>query len=144
MAIANCKDECETLMSAVLPLAEQMLSEHGTLRPFGSTLSTSDQVVDIGSASHGLVQDEASLLAEYRDSFREGAQRGELKATALVYAASSIAPGAAKPEWTVAVQLDHRDDYSIVVNFPYRFTETGELVIDEPFASEGEHKIFDR
>ena len=33
---------------------------------------------------------------------------------------------------------------SIVVTFPFHFTDAGELVIDEPFAGEGAHVIFGR
>ena len=140
--MANCKDDCEALMSALLPIAEQMLSEHRALRPFGCTLSASDQIVQVGGFSPLSAVDDATLIAQFRDSFRDGAARGELKATALSYSAASAVPGAAAPREAVFVHLNHRDKYSIVVTFPYHFGAEGQLLIEEPFANDGAHDIF--
>ena len=141
--MANCKDECELLMSAVLPVAEQMLTEHRALQPFGSTLSAADEIVQVGGWKTGMVSDAAAVIADFEDAFRDGARRGELKATALVASVSAAPPGSSSPQQAVAVHLDHRDDYSVVVTFPYRFTDGDELVIEEPYAAEGAHKIFE-
>src|SRR4051812_47801680 len=138
----NCKDDCEALMSALLPAAEQMLSEHGVLRPFGCTLSASGEIVQVGGFEPPTDVDDATLIAQFRDSFRDGAARGELKATALSYSADSAVPGEAAPRKAVFVHLNHRDKYSIVVTFPYRFQAGGELVIEEPFANDGAHDVF--
>ena len=138
--MTSCKDECEALMSAVLPIAEQMLTEQGKLRPFGSTLSSSGRIVQVGGdagAGAGAVDvDAAQLAREFEASFRDGAQRGELIATALVCAREGA-------QSAVLVHLDHRENYSIVVTFPYHFTAAGELSIGDPFAAEGAHKIFE-
>jgi len=133
--MASCKDDCEALMSAVLPVAEQVLTEQRRLSPFGSTLSSADQIVQVGSAARDDGVDSAQVFADFEASFRDGAQRGELKATALV----SLREGS---ESAVLVHLDHRENYSIVVTFPYHFTVAGELSIGDPFAAEGEHEIF--
>ncbi len=122
-------------MSAVLPVAEQMLTEHRELQPFGSTMSSDGVVVQVGGWRAEAHAPDADLIAEFEGSFRDGAARGELKATALV--SCSAAKDA------VEVRLDHREQYSIVVTFPYRFTDSGELVIEEPFAGEGAHGIFE-
>ncbi len=129
-------------MSALLPVAEQMLSEHRALRPFGCTLSASDQIVQVGGWSALAAADDATLIAQFRASFRDGASRAELKATALSYSARSGVPGKAAAQEAVFVHLNHRDNYSIVVTFPYHFSASGELVIEEPFANDGEYDIF--
>lgn len=138
----SCKEECEALMSAVLPAAEQMLSEHRVLRPFGCTLSADGRIVQVGGHSSGPPFDDASSIAQFREAFRDGALRGELKATALAYSAESRVLGKAAPQLAVFVHLNHRDNYSIVVTFPYHFSSHGELVIEEPFANDGEHDVF--
>ena len=145
MTSLTCKADCEALMSSVLPVAEQILSEHGSLQPFGSTLSSTGQIVQVGAGGADALASGTSsgeLAAQFEASFRDGAARGELKATALVIAVSTTAAGESGAQAVVAVRLDHRDGYSVVVSFPYRFSTTGELVIDEPFADEGEHRIF--
>ncbi|HYP76476.1 MAG TPA: hypothetical protein VER12_10990 [Polyangiaceae bacterium] len=139
---ANCKDDCEALMSALLPVAEQMLTEHRVLHPFGCTLSVSDQIVQVGGFSAPPPADDARLIREFRESFRDGAARGELKATALSYSAKTAVPGRRATQDAVFVHLNHRDKYSIVVTFPYHFGGAGELVIEEPFANDGEYDVF--
>jgi hypothetical protein len=137
--MSSCKDDCEALMSAVLPVAEQMLTEHRTLQPFGSTMSSSGQITQVGGFSSAATASSEELVAQFAASFRDGAARGELRATALLHVVPAVAPstGAA-----VAVRLDHRDDYSIIVTFPYHFSEAGELVIEEPYGGIGERVIF--
>jgi len=128
-------------MSAVLPVAERILSERRTLRPFGSTLSTDDRIVEVGTGPTADDLDAPALVAEFRSSFQDGARRGELKGTALVSIAHAEGP---EPRATVVrVELDHRENYSIIVSFPYRFSDSGELQIDEPFGAEGAHEIFE-
>ncbi len=129
-------------MSALLPVAEHMLSEHRALRPFGCTLSATDQIVQVGGWSAIATADDAAAIAQFRDSFRDGAARGELKATALSYSARSAVPGNGAAQDAVFVHLNHRDNYSIVVTFPYHFGAEGELVIEEPFANDGEYDVF--
>ncbi|HYQ02922.1 MAG TPA: hypothetical protein VER96_29825 [Polyangiaceae bacterium] len=140
--MANCKDECEALMSALLPVAEQLLSEHRVLRPFGCTLSASDQIAQVGGHGSAATMDDDSLIAQFRDAFRDGATRGELKATALAYSTRSTLPGKTAAQDAVFVHLNHRDKYSIVVTFPYHFSAAGELVIEEPFANDGAYDVF--
>jgi len=140
--MANCKDECEALMSALLPVAEQLLSEHHALRPFGFTLSANDQIVQVGGHGSATAADDDSLIAQFRDAFREGAARGELKATALAYSTRGTVPGKNAVQDAVFVHLNHRDKYSIVVTFPYHFSAAGELVIEEPFANDGAYDVF--
>jgi len=130
-------------MSALLPLAEQALAEHRALRPFGCTLSMTDQVTPVGGSGGLPTPDDAALIAEFRQAFRDGAARGELKATALSYSAPSAVPGKREQQDAVFVHLNHRDDYSIVVTFPYYFAASGELVIEEPFANDGGHDVFE-
>src|SRR4051794_35909236 len=138
----SCKDECEALMSSVLPVAERMLLEHRAVRPFGSTLFADGRIAQVGGWGAGAEPVTAELLAEFEHSFRDGARRGELKATALLEPVTIVPPGKSEPESAVSVRLDHRDAYSVVVTFPYRFSLTGELEIDEPFAVNGEYGIF--
>jgi hypothetical protein len=135
--MATCKDDCEALMSEVLPVAEQMLTEHRTLQPFGSTMSSSGRIAHMGGYDAQRTVSDAELASEYEASFRDGAARGEIKASALVLGTTNDAQG------SVEIRLDHLENYSLVVTFPYRFTAGGELVIDEPFASTGSHRIFD-
>lgn len=139
---STCKDECEALMSALLPVAEQLLSTHRALHPFGYTLSIDDRIVRVGGHGPATAADNDAEIARFREAFRDGAARGELKATALAYSTQSAVPGKAAAQDAVFVHLNHRDKYSIVVTFPYHFSRAGELVIEEPFANDGAYDVF--
>ena len=131
------------MMSALLPVAERVLGEQGALRPFGFTLSASDQIVQVGGFGASPDAADSALIAQFRASFRDGAARGELKATALAYSALRAVPGQTAQGNAVYVHLNHRDQYSLVVTFPYHFGAEGALVIEEPFANDGEHDVFE-
>lgn len=140
----SCKDDCEALMSAVLPECERMLIEHRAFRAFGSTLSADGRITQLGGWVDSSEPTSFELVVELEESFRDGALRGELKATALLQSVTVVPPGQSETQTAIAIRLDHRDDYSLVVTFPYRFSPAGELAIDEPFASEGAYEIFPR
>ncbi len=134
----SCKDDCEALMSDVLPVAEQRLTEQGALQPFGSTMSSAGQIVRIGGDGARTSASNAELIASFEASFRDGAARGEIRASALVLANSDDVS-----QQAVTVRLDHVESYSLVVTFPFHFSPAGAIVIEEPFASPGEHRIFE-
>jgi hypothetical protein len=140
--MTSCKDDCEALMSAVLPAAERMLLEQRSFRPFGSTLSADGQITQVGGWVGGAGPTNDVSVAEFEQGFRDGAARGELKATALLEPVEVVPPGKTAPQSAVSIRLDHRDEYSVVVTFPYRFLPDGALEIDEPFAVDGTHGIF--
>lgn len=128
-------------MSSVLPAAEAMLSEQRMLRPFASTLSASHQITQQAGVEQGSTASDGELVTRLRQTVGESARRGELIATAIVYSAPCTLAGA--QVLGVFIELDHRDRYSIVVTFPYGFSDTGQLTIEEPFANEGEHRMFE-
>lgn len=131
-------------MSAVLPRAEALLQGHSEFFPFGATLSAAGEIAHVA----GWVGDEAppaeEVIALLEAGFRAGAARGELVACALLCDVLVVPPGKTERQDAIAVRLDHRDDYSIVVLFPYLMSESGALTVDEPFATAGNGAIFPR
>jgi hypothetical protein len=122
------KEQCNQLLSAALPFAEKMLREYGQFHPFGAQMLNNGEVVSVG-ASDGEDQPPAqSLMDLLQGAFKNGAAEGDLLATALVYDARVTPPGTDQKSDAIAVSLDHRDDYSVVVFFPYHIT-SGEPVL---------------
>jgi hypothetical protein len=62
---------------------------------------------------------------------------GKVKATALVCDVRVVLPGTSEKSDAIAVALDHKDKYSVVVMFPY-VLHAGKLTIGTPFAQKGE------
>lgn len=129
-------------MSAVMPLAEELLTKHGEFLPFGASLSQSNEV---SLAAAGVTEDVEPSLAAIRlleDGFRRGAAEAKYKATALVYDVRVVPPQKAEKQDAIAVRLDHRDRYAVVVYFPYVITASGEPALDAPFATAVDAPIF--
>ena len=140
----SAKDECEELMNSVLPFAHQMLTQHRGFNPFGGAMAADGRIVAVSGDTveeHPASQVVIDLLAK---GFQEGARAGKYKATALVVDMRVVPPNRDTKQDAIAVQLDHRDGYSVVVMFPYSIGAGGEVAIEAPFAAKGEQRIFAR
>jgi hypothetical protein len=138
----TAKEDCEALMNFVLPFAQKMLKERHEFVPFGATMSPSGEISGAMSLTGDEKADVNQLVSLLERGFRQGATEGKFKATALVVDMVIIPPGKSAKQDGVAVRLDHRDGYSVIVGFPYSFSGTGELLMEPPFATEGAHQIF--
>lgn len=140
--MATPKEECEELMSAVMPHAEELLAKHGEFFPFGATLSPSNEVA-LAAAYDGKEQPlSLDVIRRIEEGFRRGAAEAKYKATALVYDVRVVPPRKAEKQDAIAVRLDHRDRYAVVVYFPYVLTASGEPALDTPFATAVDAPIF--
>ncbi|XUU59435.1 hypothetical protein ACRAQ6_07530 [Erythrobacter sp. HA6-11] len=82
-----------------------------------------------------------NLIDLAKDAFKADADLGKLNATAIVYDVRAVPPGEVEKSDAIAVNLDHRSNYSVVVLFPYELSND-EPVIGEPFAIAGDFAIF--
>src|SRR5579863_5395129 len=134
------KDECDVLVNAVVPFARQMLSEHHSFFPFGATMSPAATVSRTETPKGDLPVGE--LIGLIEQGFVDGGKRGLYKATALVSDVTTVPPRKVEKQRAVEVRLDHRDNYSVRVVFPYSYSLSGELAFEPPFAVPGDKTIF--
>jgi hypothetical protein len=140
-SVVNAKTESETLMNEAIPFAEKMLRKRGEFYPYGYVMKPSGEIALVAGydgTDRPKSQDIIDLLVA---GFKQDAAIGKVKATALVYDVIIIPPGASEKSDAIAVALDHRDHYSVVVIFPYVLRH-GELTIGAPFAQKGGSRIF--
>ena len=135
------KSDCEALIGSVLPLPERMLTTHGAFIPFGGAMRADGQIVSIAGYDENEQSRPTNAIALMKDGFVEAARRGEYKATAIVYDVRVELPSTEEESDAIAVSLNHRDNYSAVVLFPYKI-DGGELILGTVFAQEGEADIF--
>lgn len=135
------KDQCQALVDAVLPMATKTLSEHAEFYPFGATLNSAGKVA-IAMAYDGRDKPPSQPLIDMlRDGFRADASKGKIVASAVVYDVRVTAPGASAKKDAIAVELDHRDKYSVVVFFPYTI-QNGKVNVEDAFVNKGQGRIF--
>lgn len=138
------KRECEKLLNAALPFAERMLSRHRELHPFGSALTTNGQIIWTSRYTHDARRSSRNVVAVVEKGLQQGAESGRYKATALVLDMLVVPPGSDVQAHAIAIRLDHRGGYSVIVFYPYYLGESGSLAIGAPFSAWGEQKIFPR
>ena len=136
------KSECEKVMNSVLPFAEEMLTKHREFLPFGGTMSADGEIAQMAGWANDEYPPSAEVIDVLERGFRAGAQAGDYKATALVYDILTTPPGKEDKQDAIAIALDHRDNYSVIVIFPYSFTADDQLEIETPIAIQGKNKIF--
>jgi hypothetical protein len=128
-------------VNILLPLAQKWLREQHGFLPYGAGMAPSGQIV-LTMAQTGQSDDVNTRLGMMELAFRQGAAEGQFKATALVVDMIVIPPGKSAKQDGVAIRLDHRAGYSVIVGYPYFFSATGGLVMEPPFTSEGAHAVF--
>lgn len=139
--MADARSECEALMQALVPHAEDMLTKHGAFLPFGGVTDTSGAVVHVAAYDGTGQPTPIELIQRHREIFRTGGKEGNFRATALICDVRITHPDTGEATDAIHVFLDHRDNFSIEVVFPYRLDGI-ELAVSEPFAQDGEASIF--
>jgi hypothetical protein len=142
---AQPKADCEIVMNFGLPLADEMLKRNGEFLPFGAAMRPNGEIVCLGAydgrAFPSLAGSFTDLIRSLKEAFIAGARRREYLATALFYEVMVAAAGSSEQLNAVAVSLDHRDGYSVIVVLPFSI-EDGKPVYAEPRAQPGEADIF--
>jgi hypothetical protein len=140
-AVRDAKAECEVLLNEAMPFAEKMLREHGEFYPYGYEMKPAGAIKLVAGytgTDHPKSQLIIDLLVE---GFKQDAVAKRIKATALVYDMLVVPPGASVKSNAIAVALDHRDNYSVIVIFPY-VLDHGNLTVGAPFVEKGESRVF--
>ena len=135
--------ESQQLMNAALPFAEQMLEKHGEFFPYGLALNTEGKIVSVAGHSEKQQPQASEIIQIIKSGFIEGAKLGQYRATALVYDVRVALPSSGNKSDAIAVSLNHKDDYSVIVHLPYKI-EAGKITFGELFAIRGENDIFNK
>lgn len=139
--MSDPKADCQALVNSVLPFAKQMLTTHGEFIPFGGAMRTSGQLVSVAGYDGNEHPASVDVIALMKDGFVAAARQAEYKATAIVYDVRVQLPSGNEKSDAIAVSLNHRDNYSVIVFFPYKI-DNGRLIFETAFAQKGEGDIF--
>ena len=135
-ASTSAQDDLDGLLSAVLPLAEQQLAQHGEFFPFGASVSA-DGGASLLAADPGLGDlpaSDAVLAALYAEA------RG---AAATTRAAAFVADVRAERSDAVRTELEHQEGISLVVLLPYTRSRFKKAVAFGPMSvSQGVSRVW--
>ena len=128
-------------MDAVLPFAEQMLTTYGEFFPFGGAMRPDGKLVSVAGDAGNEHPKSVDVIAIMKKGMIAAARKGEYKATAVVYDVRVKLPSTEEKSDAISVSLNHRDNYSVIVLFPYKI-DAGKLILGTAFAQKGEGDIF--
>ena len=87
------------------------------------------------------------VIEELEHSFVHGAKSGKYKATGMASMVTIKNSDTGEKEDALCVNLDHKDNYSVKITFPYKITKKlfGKSIVEifSPTAMKGDGKIFE-
>src|SRR6185437_4074800 len=119
-----------------------MLREYREFYPFGGYMDRDGRIQWVGVNDPGTEHPHSQDMIDALEStFREMAQEKTCRAVATIVYVRVKPPNNDAKSDAIQVCLDHVDNYSVRVFFPYSFVND-ELVLGETFASRGDGLIF--
>lgn len=132
--------DSNTLLSAVLPFAQQMLAKHGEFFPFGATMNRDGKVAL--SASMPASENEQEVLAMLVSAHHQQAGEGAIRGSAICYNARVSMPGRSEKQDAICVQLEHESERCVQLFVPYQKRFLRGFSYGELFGSPLEPKVF--
>ncbi len=139
--IGDAESDTEAILLAMIPIGKQLLEKQGTFVPYGGAMTMDGKVVTVAGYSGTEPPPSQEIIDALNFAFRTGALTGKYKATGLFSDVEASPPGNKEKTRAIAAALDHQDNYSVVIYFPYKIV-AGKVQLDEVFASPGENKLF--
>ena len=136
------KQDAQTLVDEFMPFARQMLTVYREFHPFGGHMKIDGEIVHEGATTGAEISPSQDLIDILRDAHRTQASEETIRAACIVYDIRTVPPGQTDKQDAIAFEIDHRDDYSAVIIFPYEFAEDGNPATAAPFAVTGQSAIF--
>jgi len=138
----SAKQDSETLMNAVLPLAEKMLRQYGEFYPYGGYMKPDGTIVELGATDPDTDHPKSKdLFYVLRSSLQDLAERNQCKAVAMVLSVTVTLPNSGRKSDAIQVCIEHSEHYSAEVFFPYQLIEN-RVVYGERFAQRGKAEVF--
>ncbi len=141
------KEESEILLNALLPFAEQLLEKQNEFFPFAAVMLSNGEVQMLATYDGKEYVESQKIIDDTKKIFIRGVKNNEYKATGLAYLIGVINKDTGNKEDAICVNLDHVNDYSIKVIYPYsikkKFLGKRTVEIFTPTAVEGSGEVFE-
>ncbi|QIZ76112.1 hypothetical protein [Ferrimonas lipolytica] len=139
----NGQAQAQELLNAAMPLAHKLLTETGEFMPFAAAMTPAGDFVSVDVPEDQEEENPSeAMVADLQLVLRQAAGEGEYIATAVVYDTGILlGEDAQEPQDAVAVNLDHKSGFAMVVFVPYTIVD-GKVQFAEMMAQEAESIIF--
>jgi len=136
------KEECEVLMDELIKIALNFLNKSEEFYPFGGVMKTNGIVEYVAFHDGKEFPSSEDVKMGLIEALHQRALDCEIKATGIVWDATKVlCPDNTKSD-AVIINLEHCDDYSVSVVYPYKKTFFRKIKWKAPFAGLGDKNIF--
>jgi hypothetical protein len=134
--------DLDQLLNAVLPFAQQMLARHGEFFPFGSSMTTSGEVIANGAYDGDEQPPSQQVIELLTQAFRQEASAGKIRAAAICYDVRTIPPGQSEKTDAICVSAEHQNGEAADVYLPYKKSLFGKISYGEIFGAARKREFF--
>ena len=138
----TAKEDAQTFVDELMPFAKQMLATHGEFMPYGGRMKLDGEIVHEGAITGEECSKSQPLIDILRSSHSQAAREEKIRAACIVYDILIMPPGKSQKVDAIAFEIDHREEYSAVLFYPYALNEGEVVFIDAAFGGRGESAIF--
>jgi hypothetical protein len=140
-SIGDAGSDTEAILLAMIPIGKQLLEKQGKFVPYGGAMTMDGKVITVAGYSGTEPPPSQEIIDALNYAFRTGALTGTYKATGLFSDVEVSSPGSNEKTRAIAAALDHQDNYSVVIYFPYKIV-AGKVQFDQVSALPGENRLF--
>jgi hypothetical protein len=134
--------DLDTLLNAILPFAQQMLSQHGEFFPYGSVMKA-DGRIEAHAAYDGDEQPPPQRLIDMMTQvFRQQASTGQIRAAAICCDVRTVPPGQTEKTDAICVSMEHQSGQCADLYLPYKKGWLGKIQYGELFAAKRDPQFF--
>ena len=112
-------EDLNRLLNELLPFAKQMLDKHDEFYPFGGYVDAGGGIGHIGAWTGSEHPPSQEVLDASVRGLRAMAERGEIRASAIVVDVLTVPPGESEKRDAISVRLEHENGEAVVVFVPY-------------------------
>jgi len=134
--------DLDTLVNALIPLAQRNLRKRGEFLPFGATIKSDGEFAFAFGYTGSEMATAEEVIELLERGFIQAARLGEVRATGLCIDSRVVPPGRDKKCDAICCSLDHENGEACCVFMPYGKGRSGKYKFGEIFALPVEPEIF--
>ena len=135
------KEECEILLSELLPFGQSLLKKNNEFYPYAAVMNTDSTTKMLAFYDGNEFPDSNELIGSFTKICRQSAENGEIKVSGIAWN-GSIAVDNDKKVDAIVVSLEHRAAYSALIALPYKKGLFNKYTFGDITAMEGKRDIF--
>lgn len=135
-------EDIDSLLNAVIPLAQQMLAKYGEFYPLGASMDTEGKVGLVGVMPESQYPKAQEIIDLLTAQLLDDAAKREIRGSAICFSGSAMPPGESAKSDAICTHIEHESGVSVAAYLPYQKGISGQVTYGELFANQLKPHIF--